>query len=118
MLSRSQLLEELAWRKRPREAIFRELRSYGFDSDVVHFVMPAEAIVEMIDARLTDRISEQELVEWAECFEWRDDVGYPEGRAEALSDVVFCLANPEINYPLTEVNLRMLKAKCEPRKNA
>lgn len=111
MNSRSKLLEELAWRRRPREEIFMELRPFGFESDAVHYVLPAAAIVEVIDLRLSGKITEQEIVEWAGCFEWREDVGYDDGRKEVLSDVVFCLANPDINYPLTSDNLRMLRAK-------
>ena len=112
MKSRSQLLEELAWRRRTRESIFAELRPFGFDSDTVHFVLPAAAVIEVIDARLQGKISEQEVVEWAECFEYREDVTFQGGKEDDLSDVVFCLANPEINYALTEENLRMLRAKC------
>ena len=118
MKSRSQLLEELVWRKRPREIIFAELRPFGFDSDAVHYVIPASAVIEVIDQRLKGKISEQELVEWAECFECRDDVGFPEGKEDQLSDVVFCLANPEINYALTDANLLMLRGKCCPNEKS
>jgi hypothetical protein len=110
--SRAELLEQLAWRRRSREDILGELQEYGSDSDYDHFVIPAAAIFNVIDLRLEDSISELELVEWAESFECREDVTYEDGDGKVLSDIVFLLANPEINYQLTNDNLQMLKSRC------
>ena len=110
--SRSELLEQLAWRSRARKDILAELHEYGWDSDFDHFVIPAAAIVNVIDLRLEDSISELDLVEWAESFECREDVTYEDGDGKVLSEIVFLLANPEINYQLTNDNLQMLKSRC------
>jgi hypothetical protein len=114
--SRSELLEQLAWRSRAREDILAELHEYGWDSDSDHFVIPASAIINVIDLRLEDSISELDLVEWAESFECREDVTYEDGDGKVLSEIVFLLANPEINYQLTNDNLLMLKSRCSGKK--
>ena len=51
-------------------------------------------------------------MEWAESFECREDVTYEDGDGKVLSEIVFFLANPEINYQLTNGNLQMLKSRC------
>jgi hypothetical protein len=116
--SRAALLEQLAWRVRSREDILNELQRFGWDSDTDHFVIPAAAIINVINLRLNAAISEKELTEWAECFECREDVTYEDGDGNVLSEIVFWLANPEINYQLTDDNLQMMKCRCSAIEDA
>ena len=113
--SQAELLEQLAWRRRSREEILEELQSYGWDSDTNYLVIPPAAIINVIDLRLEDSISEPELIEWAGDFECREDVTYEDGDGNVLSKIVFLLANPEINYQLSDNNLRMMKLRCSAK---
>jgi hypothetical protein len=45
-------------------------------------------------------LTAEEVTGWAECFEAREDVGFEHCGAN-LQEIVFRLANPEINEPIT-----------------
>lgn len=109
---RAELLRQLVGLHRSREDILEELQKLGWDSDYDYFVIPAAAIVDAIDLRLEDSISELDLVEWAASLECREDVTYEDGEGKVLSEIVFLLSNPEINQGLSNENLQVLKSRC------
>ncbi len=115
MKTQAELIEEIAWRRRPREVIFEELRAFESVSDI--YILPLSAVTEIINLRIAGKISEKEVVEWASFFECRDEVDYHAEERDRISEAIFLLANPEINYPLTEENLRMILGKCESHEN-
>ena len=115
MKTQAELIEEIAWRRRPREAIFEELRRFESASDV--YILPLSAVIEIINLRISGKISEKEVVEWASFFECRDEVDYHEKERDRITEAIFLLANPEINYALTEQNLRMILETCERHEN-
>ena len=115
MKTQAELIEEIAWRRRPREAIFKDLRRFESASDV--YILPLSAVTEIINLRIAGKIPEEEVVEWANFFECRDEVDYHEKERDRITEAIFLLANPEINYALTEENLQMILGKCEPHEN-
>ena len=50
-------------------------------------------------------VSEQQLEEWANFIECRDDIGFEESREETLREIIYWLANPELGY---EVNSNLI----------
>jgi hypothetical protein len=58
-------------------------------------------IIKLINLFLNDEISHDELVEWADAIECREDIGF-EGREETYSELISEIATPEINPPFTK----------------
>ena len=98
MKSRSELLEELAIFKTPRDTVLKELKIYGWDSENSHFTLTNGHVLSILDRFLSSELTAIQLEEWAECFEAREDIKYEN---KELSEVIFQLANPAINYPIT-----------------
>ena len=115
MKTQAELIDEIAWRRRPREAILEDLRLFESASDI--FILPLSAVTEIIDLRIAGKIPEKEVVEWANFFECRDEVHYQEKERDIILKAIFLLANSEINCPLTEANLRMIRRECENHEN-
>ena len=82
------------------------------DSDIDHFTIPAAAIINVIDLAVEGSITEEELVAWALFFKCREDITYEDGDQKDLSEIVWLLANPEINYVLTPEYLKTLAQRC------
>ena len=105
MKTQSDLLDELAWRRRPRQEILDALESFGSSPEDDLYTLPRAAVVEIIDRRLADELSEAELIDWARYFECREEVGYEESARDIISSALYWLSNPEHNQPLTRDTL-------------
>jgi GTP1/Obg family GTP-binding protein len=49
-----------------------------------------------------NEISTKDLVDWANLLEGRESLAYLEEEADIINDLLFYLANPEINYSIDE----------------
>lgn len=114
MKTQSDLLDELAWRRRPRQEILDELESFGAVSDDELYTLPLAAVVEVIDRRLAGEITEAELIDWARYFESREEVGYEEPMRDTISAALYRLGNPEYNQPLTRDTLLDIRTATAP----
>ena len=115
MKTRAELIEEVAWRRRPLEDVCAEL---GRIEDALDsYTLPLSAVEAAIRARLAGEISERELVDWATFFEARDEVDYHDRERDVTTELLFFLANPEINYSLSQKNLTMMLQKVEQNEN-
>ncbi len=87
-----------------------ELRAMGWDwvGDPL-LVLTQEHFVRIMDRFLAGQLTADQVSEWAENLEQREDVGFSLEKAQALDDLLFCLANPDINYAITPQNIEHLK---------
>lgn len=115
MKTYAELIEDLAWRRRSAAAIFAELRQIEAHEDA--YTLPLAAVRAVIHARIAGEISEKELVAWASFFECRDEVDYYDDERAIITELIFFLANPEINYSLTLDNLTMMLRESEKNEN-
>ena len=109
MSRHAEILQELARFETPTGPLLQELRSFGWDWDGAPLLVLRKAdILRVIDRFLAGQISADQLQEWAESLEVREDVAFDDRDAEVLDDVFFRIATPMINEPLThEVVQRM-----------
>lgn len=77
-----------------------ELRKYGWDSEHEFGVLTPEHIKIVLERYLVGLLSENEVISWANAIERRDDIGILQSHSEVLEEMVFWLANPEINYSI------------------
>jgi hypothetical protein len=98
---RRSLLKRLVPFELPLEDSIAILRAYGWDADEELVVLSASDAAQILQRYLDGELSAQQVEYWAELLEMRDDVGFEESRSGELRRLIFVLANPEINEPLT-----------------
>ncbi len=60
-------------------------------------------------------MSENDIENWANAIEGREDIGYERGRRNLIKDVIFDLANPELSEEMSEKFARKLVRKLSKR---
>lgn len=97
---REALLEDLIWLRRPVSEISVQLRRFEWDSKELVLLSPA-VVSRQLRRYVSGDIEAHDLQLWAEAIESREDIGYPPLFEALISQLVFELANPELNPPLT-----------------
>jgi len=100
-MDRSELLEKLVNFEDDIYIITKELKKIAWDSDKPLVYIDQKIINKVINLYLNDQISHNELVEWANAIECREDIGFEETE-EKFSELIFEIANQEINPPFTK----------------
>jgi hypothetical protein len=101
MKTRGEILRQLAEFREPSEPLLDELRKFGWDSETEHFVMTQRHVHSILKRYLGGELTAEQVTFWAETFESRDDVAFGESEDGNLKEIVFRLANPEINDSIT-----------------
>lgn len=110
MNRRAEILQALVRYDLPPKPLMTELRALGWDwSGEPLLVIKKEDLLRVIDRFLAGSITAEQLQEWAETLEVRDDVSFDPKEEELLDDVFFRIATPEINAPLTPEVVRQLR---------
>jgi hypothetical protein len=98
---REQLLQQLAEYRLPIEPTLAALREYPWDSDVPLFTVTREHIRTMLRRYLSGELTADQLTDWADLLECRDDITYEPASYEPLRQVIFELANPNLNAEIS-----------------
>ena len=69
----------------------------GFDGRQDVVTMTAEDARSVLSRALNNELSYDQLTSWADAIEGREDIQYEPKYADALSNLLFELSNPEIN---------------------
>ncbi len=102
MKPREILVQDFARLSRPLSEIRKELSEYDWDCENELYEMTSQDVIGILKIYLSDKINETELASWAFAVEDRDDLGFEEKNYKKTWEVVFCLASPEINFPITK----------------
>lgn len=112
MQRRSELLEKLARCDGPSAAVLDELRSMGWDwTGEPLLVLTKEHFLGVMDRYLAGSLSAEQLEEWAESLEQREDVAFSPEAETVLDETLFCLANPSINLGISNESIRQLRGR-------
>jgi hypothetical protein len=98
---RRSLLQRLVRFELPIEDSIAMLRAYGWDSDEELVILSAGDAIRILERYLSGDLSARQVEYWAELLELRDDVGFEERWSGELRRLIFVLANPDVNEPLT-----------------
>ena len=98
--TRAELVEALIEHRENVGSLLRELRTYGWDSDDELVTLRTGHIISVLQAFQSGHLNAAQVREWANAIERREDIGMLSGHEEVLDEMVFWLANPEINYPI------------------
>lgn len=99
--SRSEVLRALIDYPLPIEPVLAELAAFEWDSAKDLAILEVADILRVLRRYLSDALTAEQVVDWADLVECREDIGFRNGEKEDLSNVIFRLANPNINGPVT-----------------
>ena len=102
MDSRKKLVTHLVEFDWPVSKTMMQLREYGWDCDEELVILTPEHVEGVLNRFLSKEINDAQVREWANAIEGRDDIGLLKDHSIVLDEMIFWLANPYINYPITE----------------
>ena len=111
METRAELVTELIRNAGASEELRLKLGRFPWDCEENLAVLDEGDIRRVLAQYATGVLSAPAVAAWAESIECRDDVGYSDGDSGALAEVIFWLANPEINGPLDAALLRRVAVR-------
>lgn len=110
MRSRIEILKALALLQGNIEGLKKELSQYSWDIEEPLFEIKIEDIVNVLKRCLDNEIDFEILTSWADAIEYRDDLDFTN---EEIKEVIFELANPEINGEITKDRLNQIISELE-----
>lgn len=117
MSDRAELLKRIVEFRVPIEPIIEELNSLGWDWDGEPLLfLSADHFQAVFSRFLSGEIDSGQLAGWADNLESREDVGFDPRQEEFLKTLLFRIANPEINEPLTAVRVRSMQTELSSRR--
>lgn len=98
---RTSALRALLAYELPVEPVLAELAQYGWDAAQPFVTLTLVDVVRILDRYLGGALSSEQVTDWADLVECRDDIAYPETDHEVLSAAIFRLANPSLEGDVT-----------------
>jgi len=83
-----------------KEQAFSELAKFGYDSETELFEVTKAIFTEVLNMYISEQITSEELEEWANFVECRDDLNY-----EIIEGYIYSLANPYLAGNITKVKI-------------
>ncbi len=104
--SRKSCLSNLLNIEKDVRQLKEELSHFPWDAPEELIVLERGHLEKAINKYLIGQLEENDLVDWANLIELREDIGYEAEYEDLLKDLIFRLANPEINDGLNKTQLR------------
>ena len=101
MRSRKEILTDLFFFKGNLSELQDELSQYSWDSEPV-LIINKQDFLSVLNLYILDEIDIEDMTNWANALECRDDLDFED---EELQEIIFELANPEINGEITKERL-------------
>jgi hypothetical protein len=99
--TRTELVRALVEHTESISSLMEELRTYGWDSEEDLVTLKPEHITRVLSKYQSCELSASEVIEWANAIDRREDIGLQASHKNTLDEMVFWLANPDINFGIT-----------------
>jgi len=103
--ARIEILKDLVTLKSDSRQLEKKLAQYPWDMDEPLLILHKEDVIAVVQRCLNKEISFKDLNDWADVIELRDDIDFED---EEVKQLIFELANPEINGALTLERLKTI----------
>jgi len=100
--TRKEALLELVTLTAPLDAIRRDLSQYEWDSAKEEIIITVPDVRKALRLFLEKTLSVNDIEDWANLIEGRDDLGLDSSAAPLLAEILHELANPILTRKLTE----------------
>jgi len=97
-----QILESLLNFNQPLNELKKNLKTLPWDNENEIIVLKRIHVIKILERYINKELNSDEISEWANLIEGREDVGFEQNNEDVLKKVIFEMANPEINGPLTD----------------
>ncbi|MDB9516722.1 hypothetical protein PN466_07160 [Roseofilum reptotaenium CS-1145] len=101
MKTRPEWLNALLNFNQPLGEIVPHLRDFGWESDTALVVLNRQYLCSILQRYLHHQLSAEDLEDWANTIEGREDIAYDDEDEELLETVIFELANSLLASPLS-----------------
>ncbi len=105
MRARVEILKDLVTLKSDSSQLEKELAQYPWDMEEPLLILRKQDIIAVVQRCINNEILFKDLNDWANVIELRDDIGFED---EEVKQLIFELANPEINGVLTLEGLKTI----------
>jgi len=102
MRSRKEILKDLVLLRGSIEFLEKELSQYSWDMKAPLLSVSANDFIDVLQRGIDNEIDFQIVSNWANAIECRDDLEFAN---EEMQEIIFELANPEINGEITKERL-------------
>ena len=99
--SRRSTLIELIDFTRDIQSLDDDLAKFEWDSEEDLVVLNPSHIKNVLSRFIDEEISKEDVNEWANLIELRDDIGFDGETENKVKELIFELANPEITHELS-----------------
>lgn len=103
MRNRKDILTDLVFFKADLSELQNELSQYSWDIEEPILMISKQDFTNIFKKCINNEISFETLVSWANAIECRDDLDF---EVEEMQEIVFELANPEINGEIRKERLQ------------
>lgn len=100
-LNRQQILGSLLKLDRPLVVVLRDLAGVAWDSEEELVTLRPAHLIEILSRFKSGGLDAEDVENWANAIEGRDDIEFGDDDHGTLKEVLFNLANPELEGPLT-----------------
>ncbi|PKW16655.1 hypothetical protein A8926_4508 [Saccharopolyspora spinosa] len=108
--TRRQAVSDLVLLRKTAPDAIAEMRKYPWDCDEELVTLGPTELRAVIDKFLTDKLSAQELEDWANEVEGRDDIEFA---PREMTDLVAEIANPMLFEAITPTAMRSLASRLD-----
>jgi len=105
MRNRKDILTDLVFFKADLSDLQNELSQYPWDIEEPILIISKQDFINIFKKCINNEITFGNLVSWANAIECRDDLNF---EVEEMQEIVFELANPEINGEVTKERLQKI----------
>jgi hypothetical protein len=98
---RAALLAKVVRYELPLDETLLMLSAFGWDSDRELYQLSSQDVIALLDRYLEGTLTAAQVQHWAELLELRDDLGYDARQTDLLKQIIYRLANPEVNGAIT-----------------
>ena len=101
MKTRQQHLNALVNLNQPLSTILPILKTFPWDSNQAIITLKKEHLIHILNQYLNHSLSAIDLENWANAIECREDIIYETEGEDFINDIIFDLANPILNAPIS-----------------
>ena len=104
--ARERVLHALLACQQPLEKVLSDLARFGWDAERAVVSLNARHVVDVLQRFVRGDVSAQEIEDWANAIEGRDDIATDESASGVLAEAMFALANPALQGVLDVVSAK------------
>lgn len=111
-LNRKTVLEKLVNFNAPIKNISNSLSKFPWDCDKELVTLDIKKIENVMRLYIAGKLTAGEVEDWANLIECRDDIEFEKEHVETIQKIIYELANPQINEPITRDKALSILLNC------